>query len=124
MRLLVQRSDKSCVSVDEKIVGQIDFGLVVLVGFTHTDTIEDINKEIINLILEELNLEGAFIQDIIQPGYDTIAFYTYKNGTAKTVLVCTAQNSVRMNETRKKITKNNKNPNTTNIFSGPLKLFL
>ena len=42
MRLLVQRSKKSNVSVDNKIVGQIDFGLVVLVGFTHTDTIEDI----------------------------------------------------------------------------------
>ncbi len=67
-----------------------------------------LNCNEINLILQELNLEGAFIQDIIQPGYDTIAFYTYKEGQAKTVLVCTAQNSVRINETRKKITKNDK----------------
>ena len=70
--------------------------------------IMSLNCNEINLILEELNLEGAFIQDIIQPGYDTIAFYTYKNGTAKTVLVCTAQNSCRINETRRKITKNEK----------------
>ena len=49
-----------------------------------------------------------FIQDIIQPGYDTLALYTYKEGCAKTVLVCTAQNSVRLNETRRKITKNDK----------------
>lgn len=67
-----------------------------------------LNCNEINLILNELNLEGAFIQDIIQPGFDTLAFYTYKEGTAKTVLVCTAQNSVRINETRRKITKNDK----------------
>ncbi len=65
-----------------------------------------LNCNEINLILNELNLRGAFIQDIIQPGYDTLAFYTYKEGTAKTVLICTAQNSVRINETRRKITKN------------------
>ena len=67
-----------------------------------------LNCNEINLVLSELNLQGAFIQDIIQPGYDTLAFYTYKEGTAKTVLICTAQNSVRINETRRKITKNPK----------------
>ena len=67
-----------------------------------------LNCNEINLILDELNLEGAFIQDIIQPGFDTLAFYTYKEGSAKTLLVCTAQNSVRINETRRKITKNDK----------------
>lgn len=65
-----------------------------------------LNCNEINLVLSELNLQGAFIQDIIQPGYDTLAFYTYKEGSAKTVLICTAQNSVRINETRRKITKN------------------
>ena len=67
-----------------------------------------LNCNEINVILNELDLEGAFIQDIIQPGFDTLAFYTYKEGCAKTVLVCTAQNSVRINETRRKITKNDK----------------
>lgn len=67
-----------------------------------------LNCNEINLILEELDLEGAFIQEIVQPGYDTLALYTYKEGSAKTVLVCTAQNSVRINETRRKITKNDK----------------
>lgn len=67
-----------------------------------------LNCNEINLILEELDLEGTFIQEIVQPGYDTLALYTYKEGCAKTVLVCTAQNSVRINETRKKITKNDK----------------
>ena len=67
-----------------------------------------LNCNEINLILEELDLQGAIIKEIIQPGYDTLAFYTYKEGNAKTVLVCTAQNSVRLNETRRKITKNDK----------------
>ena len=67
-----------------------------------------LNCNEINVILSELNIEGSFIQDIIQPGYDTLALYTYKEGTAKTLLICTAQNSVRINETRRKITKNDK----------------
>ena len=56
-----------------------------------------LNCNEINLVLEELSIQGAFIQDIIQPGFDTLALYTYKEGTAKTVLICTAQNSVRLN---------------------------
>lgn len=67
-----------------------------------------LNCNEINLILEEIKLEGAFIQDIVQPGYDTLALYTYKEGSAKTLLICTAQNSIRLNETRRKIPKNDK----------------
>ena len=67
-----------------------------------------LNCNEINLILNELNLQGAFIQDITQPGYDTMAFYLYKEGQAKTLVVCTANNATRINETRRKITKNDK----------------
>ena len=67
-----------------------------------------LNCNEINIILQELDLTGSFIQDIIQPGFDSLALYTYKEGQAKTVLICTAQNSVRINETRRKITKNDK----------------
>lgn len=52
MRLIVQRSKESSVTVDEKIVGKIKQGLVILVGFTHTDTLEDIKylaKKLVNL---------------------------------------------------------------------------
>mgnify|MGYP003290937498 CR=1 FL=1 len=52
MRLLVQRSKNSKVTVDNKITGQIDFGLVVLVGFKTDDTYKDIEylvKKLINL---------------------------------------------------------------------------
>ena len=52
MRVVVQRSNKSSVEVDNKIVGSIDFGLTVLVGFTQTDTKDDIDyivHKIVNL---------------------------------------------------------------------------
>ena len=52
MRIIVQRCDRAKVEVDNKIVGQIDKGLMLLVGFTHTDT----EKEIDYMIKKVLNL--------------------------------------------------------------------
>ena len=52
MRIIVQRCDRAKVEVDNKTVGQIDKGLMLLVGFTHTDT----EKEIDYMIKKVLNL--------------------------------------------------------------------
>lgn len=52
MKVVVQRSKESSVLVDNKVVGHITNGLVLLVGFTQTDTIEDIKyltDKIVNL---------------------------------------------------------------------------
>lgn len=52
MRVVVQRSRNSNVTVDNKIVGSINYGLVLLVGFTYGDTKQDIDylvKKVINL---------------------------------------------------------------------------
>lgn len=49
MRVVVQRSLASSVSVDNKIVGKIDKGLVLLVGFTEGD-----NKEIIKKMVQKI----------------------------------------------------------------------
>ncbi len=52
MRVVIQRSRESKVLVDGNLVNKIAFGLVILVGITDTDTIDDINylvKKIINL---------------------------------------------------------------------------
>lgn len=52
MKVILQRSKKASVKVEEKIVGSIDEGLVLLVGFTHTDTPKEIDyiiDKIINL---------------------------------------------------------------------------
>ena len=43
MRVLVQRSLESSVSVDYKVVGKISKGLVLLVGFYKDDTVQDID---------------------------------------------------------------------------------
>ncbi len=67
-----------------------------------------LNCNEINVILDELSLEGAFIQDIIQPGYDTLALFTYKNAAPTTILICTAHDACRINSTRRKITRNDK----------------
>lgn len=52
MRVLVQRSGKAKVTVDEKIVGSIDSGLMLLVGFTEGDDLEAVKhlaKKVVNL---------------------------------------------------------------------------
>ena len=50
MRALVQRSLASSVSIDKKIVGSINKGLVLLVGFTEGDNEEIINKMVKKII--------------------------------------------------------------------------
>jgi predicted ribosome quality control (RQC) complex YloA/Tae2 family protein len=85
----------------------------------------------IDVILAELELEGSFIQNVVQPSYDTIAFYTYKGvhsredvisteqagmsptadvheGVSHTVLVCLAPGACRLHETRRKVPRNDK----------------
>ena len=52
MRVLVQRCDKANVKVDSNIVGSIDKGLMILVGFTegdNFDTIKYMVDKIVNL---------------------------------------------------------------------------
>ena len=68
MKAVIQRSNKSSVSINEKIVSEIDNGLVVLVGFTENDTIEDIKylaKKIINLRIfdDENHIMNKSIKD-------------------------------------------------------------
>lgn len=43
MRSVVQRSKAASVTVDEKVIGAISHGLVVLVGIAPTDTKEDVD---------------------------------------------------------------------------------
>ncbi|MBO5096233.1 MAG: D-tyrosyl-tRNA(Tyr) deacylase [Bacilli bacterium] len=69
MRLVVQRSLNSSVSVDNKIVGKIDSGLVVLVGFNVNDTEKDIDyliKKLVNLRIfdDENHIMNKSILDV------------------------------------------------------------
>jgi len=56
MKIVVQRAKDAKVVVDGKVVGAIDHGLMLLVGVTHEDTIEDARfcaKKIANLRIFE-----------------------------------------------------------------------
>ena len=70
MRVLVQRSGSSSVSVDGKTIGSIDKGLVLLVGFTDGDDITNIDylaKKIVNLrIFDDEN--GVMNKSILEVG--------------------------------------------------------
>lgn len=52
MKVVVQRSKKSSVSVDGKMVSSIDKGLVLLVGFTEGDT----EEKLVNMARKVANL--------------------------------------------------------------------
>lgn len=70
MRVVVQRSLLSSVSVEEKLISKIPFGLVLLVGFTDGDTIEDIRymvKKITNLRIFN-DEEGIMNKSILDVG--------------------------------------------------------
>ena len=59
MKVIVQRAKNAKVSVENKIVGSIDKGLMLLVGITHTDTVDDAiycAKKIAGLRIFEDNL--------------------------------------------------------------------
>ncbi len=73
----------------------------------------------IDLILEELRLEGSFLQAVVQPSFDTIAFHLYKGARGEstgaespavsvTLLVCLAPGVCRLHETRRAVPKSEK----------------
>ena len=69
MRILVQRCDNASVKVDNKIVGSIDKGMMILVGFTQTDTSEIIDymvDKVLNLRIydDEAGVMNKSILDV------------------------------------------------------------
>jgi D-tyrosyl-tRNA(Tyr) deacylase len=69
MKIVVQRSKKSSVTVDEKLVGKINKGLVLLVSFTEGDSEKEIDwmiNKILNLRIfnDENGVMNKSVQDI------------------------------------------------------------
>lgn len=67
MRVVVQRVKSSSVRVDGEIVGSIDKGLLVFVGFTHDDNIDKIKwmvNKIVNLRIFD-DEEGVMNRSVI-----------------------------------------------------------
>ena len=81
MRVVIQRSKNSSVSVDKKVVGKINYGLVVLVWFTEGDTLKDIDY-IINKIINVRIFDGDPEKSVIDVGGEILAisqFTLYAN---------------------------------------------
>ncbi|MFE8696840.1 D-aminoacyl-tRNA deacylase [Cytobacillus sp. FJAT-53684] len=75
MRVVVQRSKKASVTVDEEIVGSIVKGFVLLVGVTHEDTVEDAHylaEKIANLRVFE-DEEGKMNLSILDYGGEILS---------------------------------------------------
>ena len=70
MRVVIQRSKNASVTVDNKVTGAIDSGYVLLVGITHSDTMEDVQyvaKKIAEIRLWE-DTEGKMNHSIVEHG--------------------------------------------------------
>ena len=87
MKVVVQRSKKSSVSVEGKLVNEIDNGMVLLVSFTQGDTIDNIlkmTKKIANLrIFDDEN--GVMNKSILDVGGEilSISQFTLYGDTTK-----------------------------------------
>ena len=87
MKVVIQRSKKSSVSVSEKLINKIDKGLCILVGITPEDTDEDINylvKKIVNLRIFD-DEEGVMNKSILDSGGEIllISQFTLMADTSK-----------------------------------------
>lgn len=87
MKVVVQRAKNAEVKVDNKIVAKINHGFVLLVGFTHNDTIEDINycaKKVANLrIFEDENHKMNLSLNDVQGAILSVSQFTLYSDTRK-----------------------------------------
>lgn len=87
MKAVVQRSKESSVTVDGKVIGRIDKGLVVLLGVRDDDTLTDLEyivKKVLNLrIFDDEN--GVMNKSILEVGGDilSISQFTLQADTKK-----------------------------------------
>ena len=75
MRIVVQRSLESSVSIDSKEVGRINSGLVLLVGFTPGDTEKEIDymvKKVLNLRIFD-DEDGVMNKSILDVGGEILS---------------------------------------------------
>jgi len=67
-----------------------------------------LNWKEINLILDELDLEGAQIQSAVQSAYDVIVFRLHKTGKTRQVLISLSSGACRIHETFRAVPKSDK----------------
>jgi len=67
-----------------------------------------LNWKEINLILEELDLESAQLQSVVQSAFDVIVLRFHKKNITKQVLVCLGSGACRIHETFRSVPKSEK----------------
>ena len=88
MRVLVQKSKEASCIVEDKIIGKISEGLVIFVGFTEGDSIEQIKylcKKIVNLRIfdDENGIMNKSILEQAKPEILSISQFTLYADTKK-----------------------------------------
>ncbi|SOC36400.1 D-aminoacyl-tRNA deacylase [Ureibacillus acetophenoni] len=75
MKVVIQRSKQASVTVDGEVTGAIEKGYVLLVGLTHSDTLEDVKyvaKKVAEIRLWE-DEDGKMNRSIIEHGGDILS---------------------------------------------------
>ena len=88
MKVIVQRSLEAKCIVDDKIVGESKKGLLLLVGFTDTDTIDNVKylaKKVLNLRIfdDENNVMNKSVLEIENTSILSISQFTLYADTTK-----------------------------------------
>ena len=84
MKIIVQRVKQASCSVNDKIVSKINNGYVLLIGLTHSDTLEDVSflaKKVAKLRIFE-DKEGKMNKSILDMNYEILSisqFTLYAN---------------------------------------------
>ena len=79
MRVVVQRARQAKVTVDGKVTGAIEHGLMLLVGITHEDTVKDLEycaKKVANLRIFE-DEQGKMNLSIKEVGGSILSIYQF-----------------------------------------------
>ena len=133
MRVIVQRSNESKVLVDKKIVGKIDKGLVLLVGFTHNDDIDDIKyvvNKIVNLRIfdDENGIMNQSIKDtngkILSISQFTLYADTKKGNRPSYINAMKSVTAINMYEKFNTELRNNDIEVQTGIFGADMDVFI
>jgi len=122
MRIIVQRVKNANVEVENKIVGKINNGLLLLVGFTHDDTESDIDylvKKVLNLRIfdDENGVMNKSVLDvngsILSVSQFTLYADTKKGNRPSYVSAMKGEEAIKLYETF-----NNKLGNNINVETG------
>lgn len=132
MRVLVQRSGKSSVKVDGKTVGEINQGLVLLVGFTEGDSLEIIRtmaKKIVQLRIfpDENDIMNKSILDfggsILSVSQFTLYGDTSKGNRPSYIKAMKGENAINLYESFNNELKKYVNV-ATGIFGADMNVFI